>query len=75
MDSSHEFPSAKMGDIVVIEEDSLFPINGKEAWWIGQIIYAVSGARSSSSYTIFQVINIDTGLIKEINSDLVIKIL
>tara|TARA_Y100001968_G_scaffold254782_1_gene240766 strand:+ start:1002 stop:1298 length:297 start_codon:yes stop_codon:yes gene_type:complete len=69
------FMSAKIGDFVVVKDELPFSMNRTEDWWIGQIVYCVGGARSSSSNSIFQIVNIDTGTIKVINADLVIGIL
>ena len=68
------FLYVKVGDFVVIEEDLFSPLIAKSDWWIGQVLYIVSGARSSSVNSIFQVANIDTGHIKSINADLVTAI-
>lgn len=67
--------SAKAGDFVVVKEELSFTTNTIGDWWIGQILYSVCGARSSSSNSIFQIVNIDTGLIEVINADLVIGII
>tara|TARA_B100000700_G_scaffold310775_1_gene391755 strand:+ start:213 stop:479 length:267 start_codon:yes stop_codon:yes gene_type:complete len=72
---SPEFLRARSGDFVVIQEDLPFPANGKSDWWVGQILHVVGGSRKSSYNSIFQVANIDTGQIKDINADLVVGIL
>ena len=69
------FTSAKAGDFVVVKEEISFSANKIENWWVGQILYSVCGARCSSSNSIFQIVNIDTGLIEVINADLVIGII
>ncbi len=73
-DEGPVFMSAKVGDLVVVKDELQFSMNTTEDWWIGQILYLVGGARSSSSNSIFQIVNIDTGIIKVINADLVIAI-
>ena len=70
-----DFLRVKVGDFVVIEEDLPFPKEGKGDYWVGQILHVIGGSRKSSLNSIFQVVNIDTGCIKEINADLVIRIL
>ena len=69
------FLQVKIGDFVVIEENSFSSTREKSNWWIGQVLYIVCGARNPSVNSIFQVANIDTGYIKSINADLVIAIL
>lgn len=73
--SSPIFLSAQLGDIVVVEEDP--KASGEEglSWWLGRIIHATGGARNPRHRNIFQVVDVDTGLIKTINADLVKGIL
>ena len=70
-----DFLSVKPGDYVIVEENFSELIKGKTNWWVAYVLHAVGGARSSSLNTLFQVVNVDTGHIKHINADLVIKIL
>ena len=69
------FLSVKPGDIVIVEEESEIIGNLQASWWIGQVIHAIGGARSSSQNSLFQIANLDTGVIRVINADLVTKIL
>tara|TARA_Y100001968_G_C18868966_1_gene486292 strand:- start:121 stop:396 length:276 start_codon:yes stop_codon:yes gene_type:complete len=70
------FLTIKSGDYVVIKE-KLENINQQESskWWIGQIICCIGSARDSSVNSLFQICNIDTGIIKTINADLVIEVI
>ena len=70
------FLSVKLGDCVVItsQRHNLLSQNIHD-YWIGRVIYCIGGARDPSSWTLFQVINIDNGEVKIINADTVKMIL
>ena len=69
------FLSVQVGDLVVVQEETPSFSSGKEDWWLGHVIYIAGGARDPSQNSIFQVADVDTGLIKTINADLVMGIL
>ena len=68
------FLMVRPGDFVCINE-SFNECSDNNQYWIGKILYVVSGARNPSSNSIFQVINIDTGTAKYVNANFVIAIL
>ena len=72
-----EFLFVKTGDYVAIKnEENCDDIKEKNNnYWIGQVIDCIGGARNPSSWTLFQVANIDNGEITIINADIVEKIL
>ncbi len=70
-----EFLSVNLGDYVVIKDNLRSPLLSKENYWLGKIIDRIGGARSPNSWTLFQVMNVDTGEITIINADTVDKIL
>ena len=70
------FLSVKAGDCVVIKSQSYHSSSQNiQDYWIGRVIYCIGGARDPSSWTLFQVINIDNGEVKIINADTVKMIL
>ena len=70
------FLSVKVGDCVVIKSQSYHSSSQNiQDYWIGRVIYCIGGARDPSSWTLFQVINIDNGEVKIINADTVKMIL
>ena len=79
MDSleTYEFLFVKPGDHVVIKNEK--PLgntqNGRQEYWIGQVINCIGGARNPNSWTLFQVADIDNGEIIIINADTVERIL
>ena len=41
----------------------------KDAWWMGQVIWREGGARDPKVNTMFQIADIDTGVIRWVNAD------
>ena len=73
-----EFIFVKQGDYVAIKNEENYEDikeKNKNHYWVGQVINCIGGARNPNSWTLFQVINIDTGEITIINADIVEKIL
>ena len=56
------FLHVKAGMTVIVEE------NGD--WWMGDVVFVEGGARNPKVPTLFQVANVDTGVIRWINADL-----
>ena len=57
-----------------------FVIVGKEGkqkddWWMGQVIFCEGGARDPKVNSLFQVADVDTGVIRWINADEVNEVL
>jgi len=70
------FLSVKVGDCVAIKSQRHhLSSQNIQDYWIGRVIYCIGGARDPSSWTLFQVINIDNGEVKFINADTVKMIL
>lgn len=59
------FLSVKPGMTVICSED------GGEGWWMGDVITIDGGARDPKVPTLFQIADVDTGLVRWINADLV----
>ena len=73
-----DFLSVKSGDYVSIkaEENNISSLSTKtNSYWIGQVINCIGGARDPKAWTLFQVMNIDSGEIIIINADTVEMIL
>ena len=72
-----EFIFVRHGDYIAIKNEKNCE-NTKEKnenYWVGQVIDCIGGARNPNSWTLFQVANIDNGVITIINADIVEKIL
>ncbi len=76
--SRPDFLSVKSGDYIAIksEENNSSSLSKEyESHWFGQVINCIGGARDPNAWTLFQVINIDSGEITIINADTVEMIL
>ena len=75
---SPDFLSVKSGDYIAIktEENNSSSLSKEhESYWFGQVISCIGGARDPNAWTLFQVMNIDSGEIMIINADTVEMIL
>ena len=75
---SPDFLSVKSGDYIAIKsEDNNSSSLSKESesHWFGQVISCIGGARDPNAWTLFQVMNIDSGEIIIMNADTVEMIL
>ena len=57
------FLSAKAGMTVVV-------IDGDD-WWMGDILHVDGGARAPKIPTLFQIADVDSGVVRWVNADLV----
>tara|TARA_B100000900_G_scaffold309927_1_gene268670 strand:- start:505 stop:747 length:243 start_codon:yes stop_codon:yes gene_type:complete len=70
------FLSVRAGDCVAIKSQHHYSSSRNiQDYWIGRVIYCIGGARDNNSWTLFQVINVDSGEVKIINADTVKMIL
>ena len=75
---SSDFLSVQSGDYIAIkaEENNSSSISkATDSYWFGQVINCIGGARDPNAWTLFQVMNIDSGEIMIINADTVEMIL
>tara|TARA_Y100000589_G_scaffold326129_1_gene365347 strand:- start:793 stop:1056 length:264 start_codon:yes stop_codon:yes gene_type:complete len=73
-----DFLSVKPGDYIVIKgEGSMISSLSEKSqnYWFGKVIRCIGGARNPKAWTLFQVMNIDSGEVTIINADIVDKIL
>ena len=47
----------------------------KDDWWMGQVIWCEGGARDPKVNTMFQIADIDSGVIRWVNADLVTHVM
>ena len=69
------FLSAKSGDVVIVWDDPSLIGSESKNWWMGQILWVEGGARDPKVPTLFQVSDIDTGVICWVNADQVQQIM
>ena len=63
------FLSAKSGDVVIVWESPSLMERESTDWWMGQILWVDGGARDPKVPTLFQVSDVDTGVIRWVNAD------
>ena len=57
------FFDVKAGITVVVTE--------ADSWWMGEILHVDGGARAPKTPTLFQIADIDSGVVRWVNADLV----
>ena len=69
------FLSVRPGQFVVVQELPSVALKGDPAWFVGEVIRCDGGARNPRQYTMFQVSDVDTGVVKWVNADHVTHVL
>lgn len=69
------FLSLKPGMTVVVQHDALIGEMQDKDWWMGLVLHCNGGARDPSTYTLFQIADVDTGVVRWVNADLVTHVL
>jgi len=69
------FLSAKSGDVVIVW-DNPSQLGGESTdWWMGQILWVDGGARDPKVPTLFQISDVDTGVVRWVNADQVQQVM
>lgn len=63
------FLSVSSGDFVIVQAETRDARHCACDWWMGQVVFCEGGARDPSVNTMFQVSNVDDGVIHWINAD------
>ena len=69
------FPSVRPGQFVVVSETPNVVMSDKTTWSVAEVIWCEGGARNPAHTTMFQVMDIDSGVVKWINADAVTHVL
>ena len=69
------FLSIRPGQFVVVSETPNIVMSDKMTWSLTEVIWCERGARNSDHTTMFQVMDVDSGVVKGINADVVIHVL
>ena len=69
------FLSVKAGQFVVVQETPNVVITDKTTWSVTEVIWCEGGARNPAHTTMFQVMDVDTGVVKWVNADAVTHVL
>ena len=63
------------GITVVVRHDHMTGEKAHKDWWMGQVIHCGGAARDPSIHNLFQIADVDSGVIRWVNADLVTHIL
>ncbi len=47
---------------------------GRQGWWMGQVIHCGGAARNPMIHNLFEIADVDSGVIRRVNADLVTHI-
>ena len=73
--SAPAFLGVKPGDVVVVWDHPELVDSTSNAWWMGQIIYVEGSARNPKAPSLFQIADVDSGVIRWVNADCVRRVL
>ena len=63
------------GMTVIVQHDLQTGEKAEKDWWMGQVIHCGGAARDLSIHNLFQIADVDSGVIRWVNADLVTHIL
>ena len=69
------FLSVRPGQLVIVQSEARPGEISCDDWWMGQVLHCTGGARNPDNYNLFQIIDVDDGVIRWVNADLVSHIL
>ena len=65
----------KSGDIVLVWDHPELVDSDFNAWWMGEVIFVKGSARDPKAPSLFQIADLDTGVVRWWNADCVQKVL
>ena len=68
------FLSVRCGDFVIVEGEQQVALQRNENWWMGQVIFYEGIARDPNANSLFQLADVDSGIIRWVNADQVTHI-
>ena len=69
------FLDLQPGMTVIVRHDPLLGEPNDRDWWMGLVLHCNGGARDPQVFTLFQIADIDSGVVRWVNADLVTHIL
>ena len=69
------FLSVVPGMTVVVRHDHMTGEKADKDWWMGQVIHCGGGARDPKIHNLFQIADVDSGVIRWVNADLVTHVI
>ena len=68
------FLSVAPGMTVIVKHDYLTGEKQDQDWWMGQVIHCGDAARDPKAHNLFHIADVDSGVIRWVNADLVTHI-
>ena len=69
------FMGLQPGMTVIVRHDPMPGEPQDRDWWMGQVIHCEGGARDPKAWSMFQIADVDSGVIRWVNGDLVTYVL
>lgn len=69
------FLSVVPGMTVVVRHDRMTGEKTDKDWWMGQVIHCGGGARDPKIHNLFQIADVDSGVIHWVNADLMTHVI
>ena len=69
------FLNVRPGQLVIVQSEVRPGGASGDDWWMGQVLHCTGGARNPNNHNLFQIIDVDDGVIRWVNADLVSHIL
>lgn len=69
------FLSVRPGQYVVVQNLKAMGQTDDPGWWMGQVVWCEGGARDPAINSLFQVADVDDGVIRWVNADQVSHVL
>ena len=69
------FLSVTPGQFVVVKESPNVVLADKTTWSVAEVIWCEGGARNPAHTTMFQVMDVDSGIVRWVNADAVTHVL
>ena len=63
------------GMTVIVKHDYLTGETAEKDWWMGQVIHCGGAARDPSIHNLFQIADVDSGVIRWVSADLVTHVI
>ena len=63
------------GMTVIVKHDYLSGEKAEKDWWMGQVIHCGGAARDPEIRNLFQIADVDSGVIRWVNADLVTHVI
>jgi len=73
--ASPAFLHVRPGDVVIVWELPQLLDSASTCWWMGEVVFVEGSARNPRAPSLFQISNVDNGVIRWVNADCVQQVL